>query len=51
MPSLKETTEEDEDTEKVPTLEEIIETEGRTKEDDAETATRLLFEAIERGEF
>ncbi len=49
----EETTDKDETTktEDEPTLEQIIDTEGRTLDDDASTATRLLFEAIQRGEW
>lgn len=49
----EETTDKDKTDEKEdePTLEQIIDMEGRTSEDDADTATRLLFEAIQRGEW
>ena len=49
----EETTDKDETTktEDEPTLEQIIDTEGRTLDDDASTATRLMIEAIQRGEW
>jgi hypothetical protein len=43
--------EEGEEEEESPSLEQIISEEGRTLDDDADTATKLLIESIQRGEW